>query len=161
MSYGSMTTTTSDMVGQSFGPLMGSVSENQYPDMFSREMNPYPNTIDYAAKRYMIDPDLYQKIIWQESMGDVMAKNPNTGAYGPSQLLQDTADGLGVDRYDPYENIVGGAKLYSQLMQRYHNDKKKALAGYNWGPGNFHNVGDDLNRIPAETRKYIEHILGY
>jgi hypothetical protein len=36
----------------------------------------------------------------------------------------------------------------------------KALAAYNWGPGNFDKSGQNLNALPPETQKYLSKLLG-
>ena len=56
----------------------------------------------------------------------------------------------------------GGMQNY---LKRYDNDIRKALAAYNWGPGNLNSAirrhGDNWEaNAPAETRNYISKILG-
>lgn len=56
----------------------------------------------------------------------------------------------------------GGMQNY---LKRYDNDIRKALAAYNWGPGNLNSAirrhGDNWEAsAPAETRNYISKILG-
>lgn len=55
------------------------------------------------------------------------------------QLMPETATSLGVSNpYDPYQNIMGGAKFISQLVEQfknYPNGLELAVAGYNAGPG--------------------------
>ena len=54
------------------------------------------------------------------------------------QLMPETAASLGVSNpYDPYQNIMGGAKFISQLVEQfkgYSNGLELAVAGYNAGP---------------------------
>ena len=160
MSYGSMTTTASDMVGQSFGPTMN------HPLRFNPNDNPYPKTIAQTVNDFMLQrlhPQAYPAIIWRESMGDAMAKNPDSGAYGPAQIDEITAKQLGINRFDTYENIRGGGRYVDQLADKY-KDLDHTLAAYNFGPGNFDAVNRDLSKTPIETMNYIKdihHYLGY
>ena len=43
------------------------------------------------------------------------------------------------------------------MLSRFGGDEKKALAAYNWGPGNVERGG----RMPAETRNYLQKVSGY
>ena len=78
------------------------------------------------------------------AMGKVESDfNPNVvsgaGASGIMQLMPSTAASLGVSNvFDPRENIMGGAKYVSQLIEQfkgYSNGLELAIAGYNAGPG--------------------------
>ncbi|MDR8750773.1 hypothetical protein FEP95_04757 [Burkholderia multivorans] len=73
--------------------------------------------------------------------------------------------GNGGDRYS-FKDEAGAAGRYMQsLMKKYGGDIRKALAAYNWGPGNVDkdiakNGGQWESNLPAETRKYIAAIAG-
>jgi hypothetical protein len=112
-----------------------------------------------AADTYGVDVNLLTAIAKQESGFDASATS-SCGAQGIMQLMPATAQSLGVtDAYDPYENIMGGAKLISQLLNQYDGDVSLALAAYNAGSGNVAKYGG----IPpfAETQNYVAKVTAY
>jgi soluble lytic murein transglycosylase-like protein len=86
-----------------------------------------------------------------------------------------TAKELGVKNPRDYnENIAGGKKYFDQLMKKYDNDRRVALAAYNWGMGNVDKAmervkskglattWDNIMRyasVPAETENYVAYIM--
>jgi soluble lytic murein transglycosylase-like protein len=117
----------------------------------------YTPVIQSTAQRYGVDPDLALAVAKTES-----SLNPNAissaGAVGLFQLMPATASDLGVDPFDPVQNIEGGIKYLSQLLDRFDGDTSLALAAYNAGPGNVNKYGG----IPpfAETQNYVSKVLG-
>jgi len=112
-----------------------------------------------ASQTYGVSKDLLIAMAKQESNF-----NPNAvsraGAVGVMQLMPSTAAGLGVeDSYDPYQNIMGGAKYISSLLNKYNGNVSLALAAYNAGG----NKVDQYGGIPpyAETQNYVAKITGY
>jgi soluble lytic murein transglycosylase-like protein len=109
------------------------------------------------AARYNLDTELVLRIIEAESGGDPRAVSPK-GAMGLMQLMPETARALGVsDPFDPVQNIEGGVRYLSHLLQRF-GDLRLALAAYNAGPGRVLQYGG----VPPfpETQRYIGRILG-
>jgi hypothetical protein len=112
-----------------------------------------------AASTYGVDENLLKAIAKAESGFDANATS-KSGAMGIMQLMPATAKALGVsDAYDPEQNIMGGAKYISSLLEKYDGNVSYALAAYNAGSGNV----DKYGGIPPfeETQNYVTKILGY
>jgi tape measure domain-containing protein len=117
--------------------------------------------IEENAKRTGLDPDLLRSMMKQESGGNRKAVS-NKGASGLMQLMPATARSLGVSNiFDPAQNIRGGADYMAMLMKRFGGDTRKALAGYNAGPGRV----DQFGGVPpasfarGETFNYVRSIM--
>lgn len=112
-----------------------------------------------AADKYDVSIDLLKAIAKQESnfKADAVSRS---GAMGVMQLMPATAKELGVtNAFDPEQNIMGGAKYISKLLDQYNGDTKLALAAYNAGSGNVRKYGG----IPPfkETQNYVVKVMGY
>ncbi len=110
-----------------------------------------------AAKTYNVPENLLKAVAKVESNFQADAVS-SCGATGIMQLMPSTAKGLGVkDAKDPEQNIMGGAKYLSQMLERYDGDQKLALAAYNAGSGNVAKYGG----VPpfAETQAYVKKVL--
>lgn len=120
--------------------------------------------ITSAARAVGLDTQLALAVANQESRFNNNAVSAK-GARGLFQLMPETAKELGVDPSDPAENIFGGVKYLSKLVNRYTGDIPMALAAYNWGAGNVDKAitkyGEDwLSHAPAETQDYVQQITG-
>ena len=95
---------------------------------------PFEQIIRAAAQRNSIDPDLVASVIAAESNFNPKAIS-RKNARGLMQLLPDTARRMGVRNiFDPKENVEGGTRYLSNLLQLYKNNLPLALAAYNAGP---------------------------
>ena len=113
-----------------------------------------------AAHLSAVEPALIEAVITAESGYDSAAVS-KAGAVGLMQLMPDTAQRYGViNRWDPAQNILGGARYLNFLLRKFNNDHELALAAYNAGEGA---VEKHRNRIPpfSETRKYVPRVLAY
>lgn len=112
-----------------------------------------------AASTFGVSVNLLKAIARAESNFNPNAVS-SAGAIGIMQLMPATAASLGVtNSYDARENIMGGAKLISQLLSKYNGDTSLALAAYNAGSGNV----DKYGGIPpfTETQNYVKKVLSY
>ena len=114
---------------------------------------------EQAAQTYNVPKNLIKAIAKAESdfRPDATSK---AGAQGIMQLMPATARELGVtDSYDPYQNIMGGTKYISQMLQKYDGDISLALAAYNAGSNNVAKYGG----IPPfkETQNYVVKVTQY
>jgi hypothetical protein len=114
--------------------------------------------IDAAAAAHGISAHLVRAVVEAESGFDPYAISP-AGALGLMQLMPDTATLMGVsDPLDPRQNVFGGAKYLSQLLDRFDGNVALALAGYNAGPTK---VARHRGIPPyRETRGYVTKIRG-
>ncbi|MBD1401112.1 lytic transglycosylase domain-containing protein [Pelovirga terrestris] len=112
--------------------------------------------IDRVARKVQLAPELIRAVVAVESSYNPTAVSP-VGAQGLMQLMPATAADLGVrDSFDPAENIAGGSRYLSQLLDKYAGDLDHALAAYNWGQGNVDRHG--LEKMPTETRNYLAKV---
>ncbi len=115
--------------------------------------------IGRAAERSGVEPALLKAVIKAESSFKPDAVSP-AGAEGLMQLMPGTARDLGVtDSFDPEQNVMGGARYLGGLLKKYDGDLDRALAAYNWGPGNVDRKGIEV--LPSETRNYLAKVKGF
>lgn len=118
----------------------------------------HPTIVDIAA-RYHLEPAFLHAVISAESGYNPQAVS-RAGAVGIMQLMPGTAKMLGVtNSYDVLQNMEGGAKYLSGLLNQY-NSKILALAAYNAGPGAVKKYN---NQIPPyrETQDYVKKVMNY
>ena len=119
----------------------------------------YEYIITQASKRFKVEPSLIKAVIKAESDFDHRAVS-NKGAQGLMQLMPRTADDMEVgDPLNPEENIFGGTRYLSLMLERFKDDKRLALAAYNAGPERV----EEYKGVPpfSETTSFIEKVLFY
>jgi soluble lytic murein transglycosylase-like protein len=120
----------------------------------------YGPTVDGAAERLSLEPELLHAVVRAESAYDPDAVS-SAGAVGLMQLMPDTARRYGVtDRRDPDANVLAGASYLRDLLAEFEHDLELALAAYNAGENAVRSYG---NRIPPypETQGYVRKVLRY
>lgn len=114
-----------------------------------------------AAAAAGIDQDLFERQIGQECGWslDVIEcrRDSSAGARGIAQIVPRFHPG--VDPCDPQAALTYAANLMASNVRTY-GSYQKALIAYNWGPGNLGKWNGDPNTLPAETRHYLDVILG-
>ncbi|MCH4295091.1 lytic transglycosylase domain-containing protein [Shewanella sp. 3B26] len=116
----------------------------------------YERDILLAAETYALEPALIRAVIHAESNFDPKAIS-RTGAVGLMQLMPGTAKDMGVrNAFLPQDNILGGSRYLSQMLERFKGNLNHALAAYNAGPTRV----EEYRGIPPypETKAYIERV---
>ena len=116
----------------------------------------YEPIFDEASRTYGVSKSLLLAVAKAESNFDTNSVS-HAGAQGIMQLMPGTAKTLGVkNAFDPYENIMGGAKLLRDNIKSF-GSVPLALAAYNAGPGAVKKYGG----VPPykETQNYVKKIM--
>ena len=114
----------------------------------------------YAADTYQVDPLLITAIMESESAFNFKAVSV-AGAVGLMQLMPETAREIGVNPYNPLQNVMGGTINLKNMLNRFsvygENALLYAIAAYNAGPGAVMNAGG----IPrySETQHYVVRVM--
>jgi soluble lytic murein transglycosylase-like protein len=127
------------------------------PALSPPNANSLDEVVNAASRRNNIAPDLVKIVIRAESGFNPNAVSPK-GAQGLMQLMPQTAARLGVQNaMDPAANVEGGTRYLRELLARYHNDLRKALAAYNAGPERV----EQYHGVPPyrETLAYVARII--
>ncbi len=113
--------------------------------------------VQQISEEHGLDPRLVDAVVRVESDYDPQAVS-RRGAMGLMQLMPATARRLEVENpFDPEENIRGGTRELSRLVDRYAGNLQLALAAYNAGEG----AVAEHRAVPpySETRSYVSRIL--
>ena len=93
--------------------------------------------ICYTSNLYAVDPLLITAVMETESHFHFTSVSP-VGAIGLMQLMPDTARSLGVDPYNPLENVIGGTYYLRLQLDNFASWGEyavtDAVAAYNAGP---------------------------
>lgn len=117
---------------------------------------PFQEEIARAAAAHGLDEKLLHALVLTESAYVPTARS-RAGAGGLTQLMPGTAQELDVvDRFDPAENLRGGADYLARQILRF-GDLRLALGAYNAGPARVARLG----RVPdiPETQAYVDTVI--
>jgi len=123
--------------------------------------NAYADFIREAAQRFGIPVSWISAVMAMESGGAVLAMSPR-GAMGLMQIMPETWAGLrarlglGVDPYEPRDNILAGAAYLRELHDRY--GSPGFLAAYNAGPARYDEYLATGKDLPVETQLYVAQL---
>lgn len=95
-----------------------------------------------AGRETGVDPYLIAAVAAIESRFKQEARSSRGQCIGLMQLHRDTARSLGVDPYDPRDNVRGGALILRKFLCRYGGNLDRAMRRYN----------------PAATRAYLKAV---
>ena len=118
----------------------------------------YDAIIEAEAKSAAVEPNLLRAVIVVESGFNTRAISKR-GAVGLMQLMPATASRFGVsNRYDPRQNVRGGALYLGFLINRFRQNVRLALAAFNAGEDAVDRNG---GQIPPyrETLEYVPKVL--
>ncbi|MGH9443645.1 MAG: lytic transglycosylase domain-containing protein [Thermoanaerobaculia bacterium] len=117
----------------------------------------YDGLIREAALAHEMDPQLVKSVMLVES-GFNPAARSRKGALGLMQLMPATARMYGVrNALDARDNVFGGTRYLTYLLNLYKGDLESTLAAYNAGEGAVEKYGG----IPPydETLLYVHKTL--
>ena len=120
-----------------------------------QKSKPYDQYFEEAAKKYNVDPKLLKAIAAAESSWDQNAVS-SAGAKGLMQVMPSNFRD-GEKPFDPHDNIMAGARVFSWAMQQSGGDIDEALRYYNGGVrrGSAENVA-----FPGRVREQYEEMYG-
>lgn len=117
----------------------------------------YDDVITEAAKKNGLSFPLLKALIHVESYFNPKAVSKK-GAMGLMQIMPQNLELLDIsDPFDPWENIMGGARYLKAMLERFKGKLPLALAAYNAGPTAVERYKD----IPPydETQRYVEKVM--
>ena len=133
-------------------------SGDRYDPTLLKRAAQYDAIIEAEAKFAGVEPNLLKAVILVESGFNSRAVSKR-GAVGLMQLMPETAIRFGVaNRYDPRQNVRGGALYLGFLINRFRQNVRLALAAFNAGEDA---VNRNSGQIPPfiETLEYVPKVL--
>lgn len=125
---------------------------------------PYQAALLAAERKYDLPHNLLARVAYQESRfrDDIISGETisSANAQGLMQIVPRWHPD--VDPLDPWDSIDYAGLYLSKLYKKF-GGWDKALAAYNWGPGNMSKnikaTGDSwLQNVPGETYNYVTQI---
>ncbi|RPJ63808.1 MAG: hypothetical protein EHM24_23875 [Acidobacteria bacterium] len=116
----------------------------------------YHEIVRRTAARYRVEHRLVMAIIASESGGNPDAISP-AGAIGLMQLMPETAERLGVDPWDPEQNVDGAVRYLAKQLSTF-DSVDLSLVAYNAGPGFAEKYRRGHVELGAETRAFLTRV---
>ncbi len=119
----------------------------------------YDGIIQEASNTFGLSFSLLKAMIKVESDFDSRAVSKK-GALGLMQIMPQNLQAFNIrEPYDPKDNIMGGARYFKSLIERFEGKLPLALAAYNAGP----TIVDKYRDIPPikETQDYVKKVMKY
>jgi soluble lytic murein transglycosylase-like protein len=115
--------------------------------------------VDLAAfaAEHRVPAALVRAVVAAESAGNPRAVS-SAGAIGLMQLMPGTAASLGVNPWQPRENLRGGITYLGSLLRAFDGNTRLALIAYNAGPQHAREVRAGRAVAYRETRQYLATI---
>jgi soluble lytic murein transglycosylase-like protein len=130
------------------------------PHLQHHQSMAFARSIIADAQRTDLDPRLIMALVTVESSWRPNALS-HSGARGLGQLMPTTAATLGVNPWDPAQNLRGASTYLRTLLDRFAgrgpNTMRFAIGAYNAGPQAVERFGG----IPpySETQNYVKRVL--
>jgi soluble lytic murein transglycosylase-like protein len=119
------------------------------------QAHPYRAEVEQLARRHGLSPNLVSALMAVESDFDPTATSPK-GAQGLMQLMPLIAQYYRVyNPFNPQQNIEGGIRYLSDLLQLFDNQLPLAIAAYNGGEGLVRKHGG----VPPMLESYVNKVL--
>ena len=131
--------------------------EDTFPTLKRERLDvPFEELIRAAAEKHGVEAHLIASVIAVESNFNPRAVSRKQ-AQGLMQLTPETVARFAVaDVFDPAQNIEAGTRYLKELLKRYGQDLRLALAAYNAGP----EIVEQYKDVPPyqETRNYVKKV---
>lgn len=131
--------------------------------VFNNTLNGY---IQQATQGSRVSEAQMKALIMTES-GGRMVGNKTTSAFGYTQLTNAAAKDMGVNKFDPYQNVLGGRKYYEQMLKKVKGNSVAAYGAYHDGGGSkgvkrfLASGGTDFSGFSAEGMKAMRNFQKY
>jgi soluble lytic murein transglycosylase-like protein len=130
------------------------------PQLQVHESLAYARSLLADSERAKLDPNLIMALVTVESSWRQTAVSRH-GARGLGQLMPTTAANLGVNPWDPSQNLRGASSYLRSLINRFAgrgvNAMRDAIGAYNAGP----RAVERYRGVPpySETQRYVTKVL--
>jgi hypothetical protein len=119
------------------------------------QAHPYRTEVEQLARRHGLSANLVSALMAVESDFDPLAVSPK-GARGLMQLMPLIAQHYRVyNPFNPQQNIEGGIRYLSDLLQLFDQQLPLAIAAYNGGEGMVRRHGG----VPPVLEAYVNKVL--